>query len=160
MALSAEDFSRLHHRPPPRHHHDNHSHHSMTSVKHTRAPESCQHPFAETTTSSQTSPVERVAHTYQPEMSHSDEDLATCHHGSTSPTPAKDAGKEGSTQGTCLEDSPDVQDGSERDMRSESGCHVDCKEPSDPRALESPENVTRQETEPHTPEQSAQNAGV
>ncbi|XP_053535889.1 coiled-coil domain-containing protein 149-B isoform X5 [Ictalurus punctatus] len=139
-ALTAEDPSP----PPPRHHH------STVYVKHTRTLESSEHLPTETNTSSQKSPVERGTYGYEPETSHSDEDLATRDHGSTSTTPAEDAGKEGGAPVTCSEDSPDIQDGSERDMSNTSVCNADCTEPSDPRTVESTEDVT----EPDTPDQS------
>ncbi|MCI4376011.1 hypothetical protein PGIGA_G00183060 [Pangasianodon gigas] len=155
--LTAEDFSRprrRHHHHHHHHHHQHHRHSTAVYLKHTHTPESSGHLPTETTTSSQKSPVERVTHNYTPETLHSDEDLATCDHGSTSTTPAEDAGKEGGAPVTCSEDSPDIQDGSERDISNESVCDVDCTEPSDPRTVESTENVMREETEPNTPDQS------
>lgn len=146
-ALTAEDFSRPPPPPPPPPHHH---HHGTVYLKHTRTPGSSEHPPTETNTSSEKSPVERVTYSYEPETLHREEDLATRDHGRTSTTPAEDAGKEGGAPVTCSEDSPDIQDGSERDMSSVSVCDADRTEPSDPRTVESTENVT--ESEP--PDQS------
>ncbi|KAF4090791.1 hypothetical protein AMELA_G00055980 [Ameiurus melas] len=144
-ALTAEDFSRPPPPPPPHHHH-----HGAVYLKHTRTPGSSEHPPTETNTSSEKSPVERVTYSYEPETLDREEDLATRDHGRTSTTPAEDAGKEGGAPVTCSEDSPDIQDGSERDLSSVSVCDADGTEPSDPRTVESTENGT--ESEP--PDQS------
>lgn len=131
-ALTAEDFSRR-------------RHHSKVNLKHTHTPESGRNLPTETTTSSQKSPVERVAHGYEA-------DLATRDHGSASTTPSGDVGKEGGAPVLCSEDGPDIQDGSQRDTSSrEPVCNPDCAEPSDPRTVEITEHVTREETEPNTP---------
>ncbi|KAK3572821.1 hypothetical protein QTP86_007833 [Hemibagrus guttatus] len=78
--------------------------------------ESGRHPLRETSSSSQKRPVKTLRHDYEPETLHNKEDLATRDHGSTSTSPAEDAGKEGGAPVTCSEDSPDIHmDGSERD---------------------------------------------
>ncbi|XP_046718502.1 coiled-coil domain-containing protein 149-B isoform X2 [Silurus meridionalis] len=136
--LTAEDHPspHLHHRH--RHHH--HHLHNTVCLKHTHVPE---HLSTESTTSS-LSPVERVTHGYKLETLHGDEDLSS---------PAEDHGKEGGALVTCSEYNPDIQDGSERDIRDVSVLDEDCTEP-DRRTVKNIENVTREGTEPDAPVRS------
>ncbi|XP_053358802.1 coiled-coil domain-containing protein 149-B [Clarias gariepinus] len=150
--LTAEDVSRPHH-----HHHQqqqHHHHHTSLCLENTHTPRSSRHLTTKTSTSSQKSPVERVRHGYEPETLNDNEDLATWKNGSTGGKEAEDAGKEGGATGTCSEDSPDIQDGSERDLTNVSVCNEDCTELSDPRTVESTGNVTSEETETKCPDQS------
>ncbi|XP_027012828.2 coiled-coil domain-containing protein 149-B isoform X3 [Tachysurus fulvidraco] len=149
-ALTPEEFSR------PHHHH--HHHHSTVRLEHAHTAESSRpNLLTETSTfvnvSSQKSPAKALTH--EPETLHSEEDLATHDHASTSSHPATDAVKVGGAQATSSEDSPDIpMDGSERDVSDETVCNVERSEPSEPRTEMITEDTMREETQPIAPDQS------
>ncbi|XP_060729222.1 coiled-coil domain-containing protein 149-B isoform X6 [Tachysurus vachellii] len=138
-ALTAEEFSRPHH-----HHH--HHHHSTVCLETTHTSESSRpNRLTETSSSSQKSPAKALTH--EPETIHSEKDLATQDHASTSTPPATDARKVGGAQATSSEDSPDIpMEGSERDVCDETVCDTERSGTSEPRTEEITEDTMREDT--------------